>query len=302
MRMFRSFAFVVLPLAALTACSKVHPASPLKEDEPRVAEPQPIVVAANKPAEPAVVDKNDNSDVNNINLEVVALEAMDQLKLTRPQLEHLAKLAATLNGKPAARRIQVSAEYLKALQDLRTALIEDNGVRIADRTETLEELRDKENPEFEEVEISAAARRHTAELLHALSARQVMGFLADFAEEFPDPRDKIEEAFDEIRQAKKWEELRDEVAGQVGWLVGGLDTAVESKVRQHVAELLNRVHKMNDEEYKNQQAELERQIESIVGKVGPTEVIRHFIERSLAELLSNPRLSEAVAARLQKEE
>jgi hypothetical protein len=303
MRRIRCLVFVVLPLASFTACSKVHPTAKATEEATPAPQERPLVVAANTPAEPPVAEKKKISDVTNLHWEVTALETIAQLKLTRPQLEHLAKLAAATAGKrSAAHPPQVSAEYQKTLQNLHAALLDDNEARIADETLTLEELRDKENPDFEEVEITAAARRQTPELLRTLGARQVMGYLADFADEFPDPRDKLDDAIEEIRQTKEWQELRDEVAGQVAWLEAGLDSAAETKVRQRVVELLNRVHKMSDDEYKKQEDELARQIDSIAGKVGPTEVIRHFLERSLAELLSNPRLSAAVAARLQKME
>jgi hypothetical protein len=316
MRSFRSFAFlavVVLPLVALTACHRAHPAA-ANEDEPRAAAPSSVVAlnprapttAANPSEAPPAKDKSDKIDIHNLHVEVLALETIAQLKLTRPQLEQLAKLAPTTAGKAKpSQPVQVSAEYQRTLRELCDALADNNNeVRIAELSDKLDELRDKEEPEFAEVELTAAARRHVPELLQTLSARQVMGFLKDFADEFPDPRDKLEDACEEIRQLedKEAEELRDEVAGQVGWLTAGLDAAAASKVRQRALELLNRVRKMKDEEYKSKEAERRRQIDGIVGKVGPTDVIRHFTERSLAELLSNPRLSAAATARLQKEE
>ncbi|HWG43016.1 MAG TPA: hypothetical protein VN688_09535 [Gemmataceae bacterium] len=306
MHILRSFAFtlviVFLP-AAFTACGKVHPASQRERSKIIAPEAKPVVLAADKPSAPPERVKADNQDLNQLNLEVTALETLNQFKLTRPQLQHLAKLAPMTAPKAAASRpTKVSAEYQKALKDLREALLEDNEVRTADLTLALEELRDKENPEFEDVEITDEARRHTAEFLRSLSARQIMGYLTDFADEFPDPREKMTDAFDAIRKlpAPEQEELRDEVAGQVGWLVAGLDTAAERKVHDRVTALINRVRRLKDDEYTAQQAELDRAVQGIMGNVGPVEVVRHFTERSLAELLSNPRLSAAVAARLKK--
>lgn len=308
MRILRSFTFpaaLVLFLTTFAACHKTHPVSQARESETAAPEPRPIALAANNAASLAPPQKEDSEDINNLNLEVSALEMLDQLKLTRPQLERLAKLAPmTAHKAPPSRSIKVSAEYRKALNDLRAALIDEDEERVADLTLTLDELRDKENPDFDEVEITDAARRHTAEVLRGLGARQVMGFLADFAEEFPDPREKLIDAFEDVRKLpeKEWEELRDEVAGQVGWLVAGFDNAAEGKVRQRVKDLLNRVRRMKEEEYTAKETELEKAAQIAVGNVGPTEVIRHFTERSLAELLSNPRLSVAVEARLKKAE
>jgi protein-tyrosine-phosphatase len=284
-------------------------ARPQKVDAPDLpwldsaaAEPRPTVLAANNAAPPAL-QKKDTPDLNLLNLEVAALETLGQFKLTRSQLERLAKLApATAHKAPPSRPTKVSAEYQKTLKDLRQALLGEDEERIADLTLTLDELREKEDPDFTEVEITDAARRHTAEVLRSLSAGQVVGFLADFAEEFPDPYEKLTDAFEDVRKLpdEEWAELRDEVAGQVGWLAAGLDSATEGKVRERVKDLLNRVHRLKEEEYTAKQAELEKAAKNILSNVGPTEVIRHFTERSLAELLSNPRLSVALEARLKK--
>ena len=312
MHRFRSFTFLSLLVffaVGFTACRKVHPASEqaaFPHAAPHAApEVKPIVVAANDAALEPFADESDKEDVNNIHLEVAALESINHFKLTRSQLEQLRKLAASMARKAApVRALEVGGEFYKALAELRDALIDDNEARVAALTVALDEVREKENPEFADIEITAEARKRTPEVLHGLGARQVMGYLSDFSEEFPDPRDKIDETFDEIRtlKGKEWEELRDETAGQVAWLIAGLDAAAESRVRQRVVALLNRVHPMKDEEFSAKQEELSKQVEEIVGKVGPIEVIHHFTERSVAELLSNPRLKAAVEARLKKVE
>lgn len=305
LRCFSLLSLVIFLLAGFTACRKVHPASEQTESVPVAVEPRPIVVAANKAPPPTAAVAASKEDITSVHFEVTALEAIHHLKLTRTQLEQLRRLAATTAPKTLpTRAVPVGDEFRKTLTDLRDALIDDNEARVSALTLGLDDLREKENPDFGEVALTAAARKHTPEFLHALSARQVMEFLADFSEEFPDPRDKLEEAFEEIRalNGKEWEELRDETAGQVAWLIAGLDTAAESKLRPRVAALLARVHSMKDDEFAAKQQELTKQVEELVGKVGPLEVIRHFTERSLAELLSNPRLAAAVEARLKKAE
>jgi hypothetical protein len=306
LRCFALVSLAVFLLAGFTACRKVHPASEPAEIPAAVPESKPIVVAANNPAPRAAAASSDKTDLHSIHFEVTALETMNHLKLTRTQLEQVRKLAAaTANKSIPPHAVKVGEEFYKTLKDLRDALIDDNEARVSALTLALDELREKEEvADFEEVALTAAARKHTPEVLRTLSARQVMEFLSDFSEDFPDPRDKLEEAFEEIRTAngKEWEELRDETAGQVAWLIAGLDAAAESRVRPRVVTLLNRVHPMKDEELAAKQGELAKQVDEIVGKVGPVDVIRHFTERSLAELLSNPRLAAAVEARLKKVE
>src|SRR5205823_5691400 len=96
-----------------------------------------------------------------------------------------------------------------------------------------------------------------------------------------------------------WQELRDDVAYQVGWLVAGLDVSQERKVREAASRLLNKAAALSEKDYPKQVAALRKSARDLVGKIGPTDVIRHYVERVLAETLSNHRLGEAVAA-LQK--
>ena len=151
-------------------------------------------------------------------------------------------------------------------------------------------------------EISDAARREAPALLRRFSARQAAGFLADFAENFPDPVEMLTGAFAEVRKLsrREWGAMRDDVAEQVGWLVAGLDEQAEEKAREQAAALITRARQLKDAELKKQRPELEKAARELAGKVGPTDVHRHFLEHALAEVLSNPRLAAAAEARLKQ--
>jgi hypothetical protein len=293
--------------------SALPPKASPPDEVPAPPAPRVVALAPKEPAKPAPADKEpapkesqtEEVDLNGLNLEVAALEILHQFKATRPQLERLAKLALITSPKsPAPRPIKVSKEYRKTLLELRDALVEDSDDDIVELVATLDELRDKESPDFDDIQITDSARKHTAEVLRSLGARQVAQYLTDYAEEFPEPLEKITDAFESIRglTGKEVDDVRDEVAAQVGWLVAGLDTLKENKVKKSVSDLLNRVHRLKDDEFTAQQANLEKQARDIIGDLGPLEVIRHFVDRSLAELLSNPRLGTAVAARLKNME
>jgi hypothetical protein len=279
----------------------------------RVAPPPSTAVPVAKPtqAPPAEVSKPapepephvSREEINPLNLEVTALEMLYQFRMTQDQLEHLARVARKTAGPaPAPREVAVSRAFAATLAKLHTALVENDDEAYSKLSAELEELRSKENLELDEVEITDEARKYVPEMLRGLSARQVASYVTDYADEFPDPREKLSDAFEDVRKlpGREWEEIRDEIAGQVGWLVAGLDAARAEKVVAKVAELLNKVKGFKDEEFKTRRAELDRAATEVVGKVGPTDVIRHFVERSLAELLSNPRLAPAVEARLRK--
>src|SRR5262249_13167132 len=140
-------------------------------------------------------------DFNAVNQEVTALEMFYQLRLTRPQLERLARLApVTAQEVPAARAAEVSAELRRKLAGLHSALADNDDERVAELSPAVEELRDKEGPEFDEVGITDAARKHTPEVMRQLSPRQVASYVSDYADEFPDPLRKVLDAFDDVRK------------------------------------------------------------------------------------------------------
>src|SRR5262249_42948003 len=96
----------------------------------------------------------------------------------------------------------------------------------------------------------------------------------------------------------EWQENRDALSQEIGLLVGGVDRAKVDKVREAVVELLAKTRTMKESDYEAKRAELEREAERLVSKIGPTDVLRHFVEHALAEMLSNPRLSAALEARM----
>ena len=99
---------------------------------------------------------------------------------------------------------------------------------------------------------------------------------------------------------EQWKQLRDEVSEEVARLVAGLDTEKAGHVSDRVVQLLIQVRALKDDEFKKERPELEKTARQIVGEVGPLDVLRHAVERSLADLLSNPRLAAAIDARLKK--
>jgi hypothetical protein len=249
---------------------------------------------------PASGEKPAPTDLNDLSMEVGALQMLTQLQLTPAQLEDLAKRARSTAQTPEPRtEPKVSPRIRQTLLDLRRALLEGDAEKIDKRNTDLDKQFEKEQPEFEDsVEITDAAREQAPEVLRRLSARQAASFLAGYAEGFPDPRERLTEAIEEVRRRpdKEWQPLRDEVADEVAWLVAGLDVDTEAVVRDRVTALLDRAHRLKDAAFKEKRAELDGEVDRVVGKLGPTDIHRHFLERSLAELLSNPRLAAAVEA------
>jgi hypothetical protein len=259
-----------------------------------------------KPAEktPARDDKEtERADANDLHLEVTALQVVHQLKANPAQLKALAAAAATTAPKLGARKVvKLSDRYHKTLRALREAFGDSNEEEIDKQLRALEELREKEEPDFDEIEITAEARKAAPELLKKFSARQLVGYLSGSGDEFPDPTEQLNRGMEQARElkGKEWRDYRDNLAYQLGWLVGGVNEEAEVRVRDQVTALLTRVNSLEEKAYKEQREQIDKEAREILGKLTPTDVIRHFLERTLTELLSNPRLQVALETRLKK--
>src|SRR5262249_44322367 len=127
-------------------------------------------------------------------------------------------------------------------------------------------------------------------------------YLSGLGNEFPDPLEKLTSALAEsrVRGGQKWRTIRDDVAYQVGWLIAGLDADKEEKTREKVTALLDKAHGMKDKEYDDEKARLEKAARDLVDKLTAIDVVRNYVERVLAETLSNHRLAAAVEGRKKK--
>src|SRR5260370_35450936 len=95
-----------------------------------------------------------------------------------------------------------------------------------------------------------------------------------------------------------WKDRRDDLAEELGILLGGVDEKKAKRVNDAVVALVDTAKGLSDDDFKAKQADLEKEAEKLVGEVGPERVLRNRVERTLAELLSNPRLGPALEARL----
>jgi hypothetical protein len=250
----------------------------------------------------------DKLDVNDLSMEVAALQTIHHLKLSAGQLQQLAGMAKVTAGKPQSRQAaDVSEKYRRTLVELHGALSKREDEPIASLGEHLQELRKAEDPDLDDdIGITDEARRQAPRVLALLSAPQVVNHLAGYGDEVPHPNRLM---FRTMRldgkgrrpSAAQWKEVRDEVARDVGMLLGGVDVAQARKLSEQAAKLLDKAYAISKpEEMKKRRPELEKELRALVGGVGPMDVLRHIMENDLAELLSNPRLAAAINARMPK--
>jgi hypothetical protein len=243
-------------------------------------------------------EKTSFADLGDIHADVTVLQVLHALQPTRAQLELMAKLSAkTMNKPPARKLIKVTDKYKKALTALRDALVGGNDDKIDDATADFDDIRENEDPDYEDVEITDEARKSARLVLRAFSARQVAVYIGGL-DDFPDPVEQLRDAIAESRKrtGKEWTSYRDDLAYQVGWLVAGLNSTKEEKTSTAVTTLLNKAAGMSEKTFKAKREELESEARDILGTLGPTDIIRNFMERLLAETLSNHRLAKAIEA------
>jgi hypothetical protein len=247
------------------------------------------------------IDRSARLDLEMLHQEVMALQVLYYLDVTPAQLKLLAELAPSTAETPGPRKnIKLSARGRKTMTALRDALVANKDEeRIAELDTAVDKLLEKEAPDFDEVEISDEARKQAPPLLRRLSARQVAGYIAVYSALVRDPGELLEDALKQSRELRgaKWRELRDNVGDQVGWLVAGLNADAEAQVAARAKALLGKASRLSEKEFARQRKDLDGEARALVEKVTPTEVLRNFMERELAVLLSNPRLGAAIRAR-----
>jgi hypothetical protein len=240
--------------------------------------------------------------VLDMSLDVQALRTLYLLRMTADQVKKLQSLAKEIATPDHDRdKPRVSEDYRRVLSSLCDALAADDEDKVEELEDRLSELTDSESPELDDaVPVTVVARRRAPEVLRLLRPRQLASYLGSIAEEVGDPHERLVAALAEVRSEKNpdWEETRDEIAEDLGWLLGGLDLARAKAIREQVAAFLDRAHHMTDEAFGKQRAALEREARAFGAGVSSFDILRHAVERSLARLLSNPRLVPALEARL----
>lgn len=248
--------------------------------------------------------RGDQPSLNDLSMEVAALDLFHQLKLTPAQLQAVRRLAKETVAEPSTRATaKASAAYRRTLANLRDALVEEDDELVDQLQLELDDLIEKEKPDLDDgFEVTNGARTRATELFRLLSPRQVAYYLANHVDTIPEPLEWILQALEQVRDldAQKWKELREAIPDEVSRGVAGLDADKASQVTDRVVQLLIQARALKDEEFKAERPELEKMAREIVGDLSPFDVLRQVIVQDLAELLSNPRLEAAVAARLKK--
>jgi len=264
-----------------------------------------LLAAARKKPAPGKPDPEDEklnalSPVD-LSLRIEALQALYDFKFSTDQLVTLGKSADANAAKRARQAGKVSPKVHKIMKDLHNALADaDDDEKISHLQDQLDDVEGAEKVDLDDdVEITDLTRRRAPELFKMLSATQVAGYIAANEEDIKDPRDLLIEVMHASRGLKQeeWETLREQTAEEFGWLCSPDNAEKEKQAAAKARVFLNDAHALNDATFKARQSELERQAWHLAGDVDSLRVLRAWTERGLGQLLCNPQLLPAIAAR-----
>lgn len=281
---------ILLAVAAALGLAGVESATAVQNQQAGEKKP----AAANIPAAP--------TDLNQLSLEVSALQRLYYFEFTPSQLQTLAGMAAETMQKPRPRQAaKASQKFHKGLSDLRDALVKSNDDVVFDLAEKLDDLAESENPTLDDgVDVTEPARQRAEVVFKMLSVRQVAAYVANTPDSFADPVEVLMDALDQGRtlKANERKELRDDTIGDVGQLLTGSNVRAARKIHSQVAALLDKGYKLSADDFKTQRADLEKEAHAIAGDGAAMKVMHNVIDRDLAELLANPRFAAAIEIRI----
>ena len=264
----------------------------------------PALLSAKKPRaaeEPAAAA--DALSVTDLSLQVWALQRLHDLEMTPDQMKVLRAMSAETAERDAKRdKPKAPDKYVKTLRDLREALLKgDDEDRITELHDDADEMEEGDDVDVDdEVTVTAAARARTPEVLKMLAPSQVAAYVAAYQDEIPDPVATLMDAADDSRDAEgdELQSLIDDTADELGPLIGGLEADKVRAVSGAVRAWVKHARGLSDADFKAQRGELEKSAHALVGDVDAFAVLRHWVERDVSELLSNPQLAAAIDARL----
>ncbi len=241
--------------------------------------------------------------VRDLSLQVWALQTLHELGLTPQQLKMLRAVAPQIAAGDAQADAKVSAKYIATLKALREALLKDDCDQIEDLQDDLDAVRDDEGIDGDDsVTVTDAARAAVPQLMSALTASQVAGYLAVYSDEAPDPLATLMDAAARARKADQTEldALAADTGKEVGILVAGIDPAKHEPVAAKVKEWLQQSRGLSKAQFEAARGDLEKSATALLRDADAFTVLRHWLERDLSELLSNPQLTAVLDARLQR--
>ena len=275
--------FLYLPVLFVLALSTWGTAAPPKKNAAHPHQPSPDI------------------SPNRLSQRISALQTLYQLQATREQLEALKKIA-TETAAPASEQkpVQIKQDLKHVMQDFHAALVAANN---SDKIEALEDKYDgllkSEKVDFDDsYDITGAASEKAQQFCRSLTVTQVVSLVSANQDDVQDPRAVLVEALNQGRNktGNDWNELRDSAAEDAATLTAG-DKATDA-LTDNYQHWLDEAHQLDDATFKQRFSDPLQAAGKITGPVVWPDVLRNWVQSSIADLLSNPELSAALNERL----
>jgi hypothetical protein len=249
--------------------------------------------------------ENQETSLSMLSLEVTALQGLHRFQITQQQMEALKKTLGDVSENSDKRQPGKGSDKVrKRLIDLRDALVEGDGERIADLEEKLADLLDEEEPDLDDrIKVAPEAVKQGAAFLRMLRPAQIVSYLGESSEELPDPLQTLLDVFEVVGESKddEWNGLVDQIVEETRWQLGGLDLKKNDAIALKVRQFLKKVRTTSEKKkLDDERANLEKEAQQLVAATPPTVILNHIVEHAVAELFANPALSQALNAHLEK--
>jgi hypothetical protein len=258
-----------------------------------------------KPKEPPASPVSElPADLNRASLRVHAVDMLYELDLSSEQLKALRIAADGCASDRDRTPASGNPKLVSAFNDFFRALLNRaNDEEIAKLRNHLTELATADDVHLDDdITPTDAARAKAAEVFKHFNAGQVAAFLAAHADMIADPIERMIGELAEVNgDADEADPQIQQTSDDIGWLVAGQDKKPAAVVSRQVSAWFKANRHLSDAELISSRPTLEASAKKVIGDVPAMDILQHFLENQVAELLSNPQLPEAIGAILETE-
>ena len=237
--------------------------------------------------------------LSTLSLRVSAIQTLHTPDLSAAQLSALRDLADDAADDRPRKAGQGPDALRSTLAALGNALLTGDDSNLDKLQDQVDEMLEGDDVDpQDELELNDTARKGAAKAMRLLTVAQTTALIGEIAEDIDEPLGELLDTMAESRTASNegFESLCDETANDLALALGGLDAKKDTVVASEVVALLKKCRALSTQDFAAQRSELERAAKDLVGDVQFLQVLRHHLQRNLAELLANPQLKGAVNA------
>jgi hypothetical protein len=216
------------------------------------------------------------------------------------------------------------AAYKKVLNELRIAYIAGQDDRIVDLTDQLDELNGDDSIELDDVVTPTEnAKKICHQTAFHSTPESIVNYLNSYGKGLPSPINMIGKVFIERNGAKISDESKKYLLKELNYLLCGYphysndkkkeeellakDKQRKDEIQKRMTVIIDKASDLTPEQCKKEwmargtlRLDYEKMKREVLGAENPDyfDVLRHIMQQDMAELLSNPRLIEAMDARV----